>query len=71
MQGFRSVIEWAQNRQGKVKNSIVNGKAKDLICTAHRHEISGGSLEEMGYQAEGTKGEYWVNCKSIINNIYF
>ena len=30
-----------QNRQGKVKNSIGNGEAKEIICTTHAHELSG------------------------------
>ena len=30
-----------QNRQGKVKNSMGNGKAKELICMTHGHELSG------------------------------
>ena len=33
-----------QNRQGEVNNSIGNGKAKELICTTHRHELRGGML---------------------------
>ena len=28
-----------ENRQGEVKNSIENGKAKELICTTHGHEF--------------------------------
>ena len=31
-----------QNRQGEVKNSMGNGEAKELICTTHGHEVSGG-----------------------------
>ena len=31
-----------QNRQGEVKNSIGNGKAKELICSSHGHELRGG-----------------------------
>ena len=27
-----------------------NGKAKDLICTTHGHEISGGNVGEKGVQ---------------------
>ena len=29
----------AENRQGKVKNSIGNGEAKVLICMTHGHEL--------------------------------
>ena len=28
-----------QNRQGEVKNSIVNGEAKELICMTHGHDL--------------------------------
>ena len=28
-----------QNRQEEVKNSMGNGKAKELICTTHGHEL--------------------------------
>ena len=28
-----------QNRQREVKNSIENGKAEELICTTHGHEL--------------------------------
>ena len=31
----------AENRQGKVKNSIGNGEAKELICMVHGHELKG------------------------------
>ena len=27
---------------GKVKNSIGNGEAKELVCTTHGHELKGG-----------------------------
>ena len=32
---------YVQNRQWEVKNSIGNGKAKELICMVHGHELSG------------------------------
>ena len=32
------------NRQGKVKNSIGNGEAKELICTTHGHELGWGDV---------------------------
>ena len=34
-----------QNRQGDVKDSIGKGKAKELICMTHGHELRGGLLE--------------------------
>ena len=37
-----------QNRQGKVKNSIGNGEAKELICMTHGHELSGGNAGGRG-----------------------
>ena len=61
-----------QNRQGEVKDSIGNGKAKELICTTHGHELRGWEewWREGGYQAEGDKGgKNWDNCNSIINKI--
>ena len=60
------------NRQGEVKNSIGNGKAKELICTTHGHERRGWEewWREGGYQAEGDKGgKNWDNCNSTINKI--
>ena len=44
--------------------------SKNLICTTHEHELSGGMLMEGGYRAEGNKGEKkWDNYNSIINKI--
>ena len=31
-----------QKRQGKVKNSIGNGEAKEFICMTHGHEVRWG-----------------------------
>ena len=37
-----------------VRNNIGNGEAKELICTAHGHELtSGGLLEGMGEPGSG------------------
>ena len=44
------------NRQGKVKNSIGNVEAKELIYTTHGHELRGGMLEGWGGRVEGIKG---------------
>ena len=39
---------------GGVNNSIGNREAKELICTAHGHELKGGGmLEGGGYKVEG------------------
>ena len=36
--------KWSvQNRRGEVKNSMGNGKAKELICRTHGHELSWGN----------------------------
>ena len=61
-----------QNRQGEVKNSIGNGKAKELICMTHRHDLRWGNAGVKGaIRAERDKGEKkWDNCNSIINKIY-
>ena len=37
--GNKKHTKWAQNRQGKVKNSIGNGEAKELISMTHGHEL--------------------------------
>ena len=38
-------LNWqVQNRRGGVKSSTGNGKAKELICTTHGHELRGGML---------------------------
>ena len=42
-----------QNRQEEVKNSMGNGKAKELICTTHGHKLRGGGNDGR----EGDKGE--------------
>ena len=46
-----------QNGQEEVKNSIGNGKAKELICTTHGHELSRGMLERMEVPGGWDKGE--------------
>ena len=49
-----------------------NGEAKELICTTHGHELSGGLLEGMGVSGGGgQRGENKCdNYNSIINKIY-
>ena len=42
VQGLRSISRQIQNRQGDIKNSIGNERAKELICMTHGHELSGG-----------------------------
>ena len=46
-----------ETRQGEVKNSMGNGEAKELICTTHGHELSGGMQVGEGQGVEGDKGE--------------
>ena len=44
-------------KQGKVKNSIGNVEAKELICMTHGHELSGRDcLWEGLCRVEGNKG---------------
>ena len=38
VQGLRSVTG-RHKIDGEVKNSVGNGEAKELICTAHGHEL--------------------------------
>ena len=45
-----------QNRQGKVKNSIRNEEAKELICMTHGHEVRWGN-------AGGKWGTGWKGIK--------
>ena len=61
------------NRQGKVKNSIGNGEAKELICTTYGHELRGvGCQREWGVPGGGReRGKNCDNCNSIINKTYF
>ena len=49
-----------------------NGKAKELLCRTHGHELRWGSDGGRGcYRAKGNKeGKKWDNCNSIINKIY-
>ena len=42
-----------QNRQEEVRNSMGNRKAKELICTAHGHELREGMLVGGGVQGRG------------------
>ena len=58
---------------GRDKNGIGNRGLKELTCTTHGCELSGGMVE--GLQVQGRReieGENWENCNSIINkNIFF
>ena len=42
-----------QNRQGEVKNSIINREAKELICTTHGHELRRGMQLRRGMHGRG------------------
>ena len=55
VQGIRSTICRYKNRQGKVKNSIGNGGAKELIRMTRGHELRWGNDGGSGYRAEGNK----------------
>ena len=58
VEGLKSLFSKKKNRQGDVKNNIGNGKAKELICTTHRHELGWGNCwREGGYLIEEGKGE--------------
>ena len=39
-----------ENRQGESKNSIGSGEARELVCTTHGHELSGGNVGGKGLQ---------------------
>ena len=53
VQGLRGIIGRYNSRQGEVKNIIRNGEDKELTCTTHGHELSGGMLEEEWLQGRG------------------
>ena len=55
VKGIRSIN--CRCKIGEVTNSIENGEAKELTCTTHGHEISGGMLMVGGYKVEGDKVE--------------
>ena len=56
VQGIKSIN--VQNRQVEVKNSMGNGKAKELTCMTYGHELRGrGMLVEGWCMVEGIKGE--------------
>ena len=57
VQGLRSIIGRYKNRQGEVKNSTGNGKAKELTCTTYEHEIRGGYWREGVTLWRGAKGK--------------
>ena len=42
-----------ENRQGEVKNSIVNVEAKELICMTHGHELRVRNAGGRGVQGRG------------------
>ena len=50
----------AENRQGEIKNGIGNRGLKELICTTHGHELSGGDAGGLGGQGRG-----WIKGKKL------
>ena len=56
----------AQNRQGEVKNGIRNREVKELICTTHGHELSGGGADAGGLGGQGEKGQRGKMGKTVI-----
>ena len=44
---------YVQNRPGEIKNSIGNGKAKELIYTTLGHELRMGKAHGGGVQVRG------------------
>ena len=53
-----------KNRQGEVKNSIGNGKAKELIYLTHGHELREWNAGGKGCRVEGNKEG--VNVTTVI-----
>ena len=57
---------------GDVKNSIGNGKAKELTCMTHGQELWGGIAGGNRVLGEGGQtGKNWDNSNRIINKKYF
>ena len=49
VQGIRSINGRYKIDRGRLRNSIGNGEAKELVRMIHGHELSGeGVLEDMG-----------------------
>ena len=70
MQGLRSINGSYRIDRGDVKNSIGSEEAKELICTTHGHEVTGGLLKGRGVLGrQGQRGGKWDNCNNIINKI--
>ena len=58
-----------------VKNSVGNREAKELICTAHGHELkvgrnAGGWGKGAGRRGDKGEEKNWEKYNSIINKIY-
>ena len=53
VQGIRSINGRYKIDMGKVKNSMGNGEAKELICTTHGHEVRGVMLVGVEMQSGG------------------
>ena len=57
VQGRRSIIRHKIDGE-RLKNGMGNTGLKELICTTHGHELSGGECWWQGVcRAEGDKGE--------------
>ena len=69
VQGISSINDRYKIDRGKVKNSIGNGEAKELICMTHGHAWKWGGNGDSGQRR--LKGKKWDNCNSIIKKIYF
>ena len=66
VQGIRS-INGRYKIDREVKNSMGNGKAKELICMTHGHELRGKCGWEGLCMAEENKGGKMGQCNSIMN----
>ena len=55
--GIRKHNWQVQNRQGDVKNSILNGEAKELICMTHGHALRQDCWRKEGTRQRGAKKE--------------
>ena len=52
IQGRRIIIS-RHKMMGRDKNGIGNRGLKELVCTIHGHDLSGGMLEDWGSRVEG------------------
>ena len=65
VQGIRSINGRYKIDRGRLRNSIGNGEAKELVCMTHAHELRGEECwREGGCRQEKFKGR--INGTTVI-----